>query len=144
MAAITSEGLLTCLWKFGTIHLSHLYSVFSNEVTLGCSKKNLIKKLALYHMGLRKDEKDWSFKDEHVLEVEEVEPIGVDKSKFVVDQFKKQDDNISKLQESLSGLRRKLDYALRINAFGGTSEDDTTNEEDKHVEIVDNTNSISI
>ncbi|KAG2384495.1 Pentatricopeptide repeat-containing protein [Vigna angularis] len=48
----------------------------SNEVTLNCSKKNVIKKLALHYMGLRKDEKGWSFKDEHVVEVEEIEPIG--------------------------------------------------------------------
>ncbi|KOM43569.1 hypothetical protein LR48_Vigan05g117400 [Vigna angularis] len=102
----------------------------------------LIEKLALCHMGLRKDEKGWSFKYEHVPKVEEVKPIGVDKSKyyfkpqsefekFVVDLLKKQDDKLSKLQKSLSGLHRKLDYALRINAFGGTSEDDTEGEENK-------------
>ncbi|WVZ20742.1 hypothetical protein V8G54_008064, partial [Vigna mungo] len=66
--------------------------------------------------------------DEHVPVMEEVEPIGVDKSnycfkpqsefeKFVVEQFKKQDV--------------KLNCALKINAFGGTSKDDSDNEEDK-------------
>lgn len=111
-------------------------------MTLGCSKKNRIKKLALHHMGLRKDEKCWSLKDEHVPVMEEVEPISVDKSnycfkpqfefeKFVVEQFKKQDVKLSKVQKSLSDLHRKLDRALKINAFGGTPEDDSVNEEDK-------------
>lgn len=114
----------------------------SNEVTLSCSKKNMIEKLSLHHIGLRRDEKEWSFKDEHLPEVEEVEPIGVDKSKyhfkpqsefekFVVDKFKGQDDKLSKLQKSLSSMHRKLDYALKISAFGGTSEDESGSKEDK-------------
>lgn len=33
-------------------------------------------------MGLLKDENGWSFKDEHIHVVEEVEPLGVDKSEY--------------------------------------------------------------
>ncbi|KOM26455.1 hypothetical protein LR48_Vigan272s004300 [Vigna angularis] len=83
-----------------------------------------------------------SANDEHVPVFEEVKPIGVDKSKycfkpqskfekFVVEQFKKQDVKLSMLQKSFSVLHRKLDYALKINAFGGTSEDNFVNEENK-------------
>ncbi|KOM25721.1 hypothetical protein LR48_Vigan176s001700 [Vigna angularis] len=83
----------------------------SNEVTLGCSKKNTIEKLALHHMGLRKDEK-------------EIE-------KYVVDQFKKQDVKLSKLQKYLSNLHRKLDRALKINESSGTSKDETDDDDNK-------------
>lgn len=38
------------------------------------------------------------------------------------------DNKMSMLQRSFSELHRKMDYALRINAFGGTSEDDYESE----------------
>ncbi|KOM43626.1 hypothetical protein LR48_Vigan05g123100 [Vigna angularis] len=60
--------------------MRHYFVDLNDEVTLSCSKKNLIEKLTLHHMGLRKNEDGWSFKDEHVLVVEEVEPLKVDKS----------------------------------------------------------------
>ncbi|KOM26510.1 hypothetical protein LR48_Vigan280s001000 [Vigna angularis] len=114
----------------------------SNEITLSCSKKNMTKKMSLHHMGLRRDEKGWPFKDEHLPKIEKVESIGIDMfkyqfksksefEKFVVDKLKKQEDKLSKLQKSLSSIHRKLDYALRISAFGGTSEDEFGSEEDK-------------
>lgn len=64
-----------------------------------------------------------------------------DFEKFVVDQFERQDDKMSKLQKSLSKLHRKMDYALKIKAFGGTSEDESGSEKDKideeFIEILD-------
>lgn len=60
--------------------MRHYFIDLTDEVTLSCSKKNLIEKLALHHIGLRKSEIGWTFKDEHVPMVEEVEPLKVDKS----------------------------------------------------------------
>lgn len=37
----------------------------SNEVTIGCTKKNVIEKMFLDHMELRRDEHCWFFEDEH-------------------------------------------------------------------------------
>ncbi|WVY90087.1 hypothetical protein V8G54_035601 [Vigna mungo] len=82
--------------------LRHYYiDLITNEFTLSYSKKNVIENSALHHMGL-------SFKDEHVPVIEEVEPLGVDKSeyhfkpktgfeKFVVDQFKRQSTKLNKI-----------------------------------------------
>ncbi|WVZ17477.1 hypothetical protein V8G54_010459 [Vigna mungo] len=92
-------------------------------------------------MGLRKDVDDYLFKDEHCPGTEEAEPINIDISryqfrrqidfeKFVVDQFKRHDNKMSKLQKSFSELHRKMDYALMINAFGGTSKEDSRSEKD--------------
>ncbi|KOM26485.1 hypothetical protein LR48_Vigan277s000500 [Vigna angularis] len=114
----------------------------SNEVTIGCTKKNMIEKLFLDHMWLKRNENGWFFKDEQRPKTEEAQSINIDVSKyhfrpqtdfekFVVDQFKSRDDKMSKLQKSFSELHRKMDYALRINAFSGTSKDDSGNEQDK-------------
>ncbi|KOM58410.1 hypothetical protein LR48_Vigan11g144400 [Vigna angularis] len=122
--------------------LRHYYIDLTNEVTMSCSKKNMIEKLALHHMGLRKNENGWVFKDEHVVIVEEAEPLNVDKSeyklmpqsefeKFVVDQFKRKSTKLSKIHKSLTRIHRKLDEALEIDAFKGTSEDDTNDIEDQ-------------
>lgn len=62
--------------------LRHYYIDLTGEVTLDCSKKNIVEKLALHHMGLRKDENGWSFKDEHMPLVEEIEPLRVHKSEY--------------------------------------------------------------
>ncbi|KOM55899.1 hypothetical protein LR48_Vigan10g179100 [Vigna angularis] len=61
----------------------------TNEMTIGCTKTNVTEKLFLDHMGLRRNENGWSYKDGNHLETEEVEPINVDTSRY---QFKPQTD----------------------------------------------------
>ncbi|KOM26692.1 hypothetical protein LR48_Vigan304s003900 [Vigna angularis] len=121
-------------------------SVIRDQMTkITRQKKSMIEKLVLHHMGLRKDEKCWSFKEEHIHVMEEVEPLRVDKSsycfkpqsefeKFMMEMFKKQDIKLSRVQKSLSGLHRQLNCALKINAFGGTSEDDSKNEKEVQID----------
>lgn len=90
-------------------------------------------------MGLRKSIKGWIFKDEYYPRTDEADPISIDASrykfrpqtefeKFVDVKFKRLDNKMSMLQRSFSELHRKMDYALRINAFGGTSKDDFESE----------------
>ncbi|KOM34541.1 hypothetical protein LR48_Vigan02g069100 [Vigna angularis] len=111
----------------------------TNEITIGCTKRNVIEKLFLDHIGLRRNVYGWSYKDEYHLETKEAELINVDTSrhrfipptdfeKFVVDQFKRHDNKMSKLHKSLSKIHRKMDYASMINAFGGSLEDESQSE----------------
>ncbi|KOM48460.1 hypothetical protein LR48_Vigan07g216400 [Vigna angularis] len=95
--------------------LRHHGVYVSNEVTLGCSKKNMIEKMALHHMGLRKDEKGWSFKDE-----------------IMFLKWKRLSLLVLTSPSTPSSLNKNLKIGLCIeNAFGGTSEDESENEEDK-------------
>lgn len=95
--------------------MRHYFIDLTDEVTLSCSKKNLIEKLALHHMGLRKSEIGWTFKDEHVPMVEEVEPLKVDKSeskftfqpkiefeRYMVNQMKTHSTRLSRIEKSLT------------------------------------------
>lgn len=43
-------------------------------------KTNLISNLAFHHMGLRKSEVRWSFKDDQLPMVEDIVPLNVNKS----------------------------------------------------------------
>ncbi|KOM48033.1 hypothetical protein LR48_Vigan07g173700 [Vigna angularis] len=107
----------------------------TNEITIVDNKKNVIEKLFLEHSGLRKSKEGWIFKDEFCPDTDKVDPINIDKSRyefrpqtrlkeFVEVRFKRLDEKMSMLQKSFTKLHRKMDYALRINAFGDTFVDD--------------------
>ncbi|KOM58347.1 hypothetical protein LR48_Vigan11g138100 [Vigna angularis] len=81
----------------------------------------------------------WIFKDEYCPSTDEVNPINIYTSRykfrpqtrfeeFVDERFKRLDEKMSMLQRSFTELHRKIDYALRINAFGDTSVDDSESE----------------
>ncbi|KOM25851.1 hypothetical protein LR48_Vigan197s002000 [Vigna angularis] len=87
-------------------------------------------------VGFRKVKEGWIFKDEYIPSIEEMNPLNIDSSKykfmpetrfeeFVDERFKRLDEKMVMLQRSFSELHRKMDYALRINAFGDTSIDDS-------------------
>ncbi|KOM29677.1 hypothetical protein LR48_Vigan743s001000 [Vigna angularis] len=106
----------------------------TNEVTICCNKKDGIEKLFLDHIGLRKSEEGWIFKDEYYPGTDEFNPVNIDISKdkfkpltgfekFVVERFSRLDDKMPMLQRSFAELHRKMDYALKINAFSDTSID---------------------
>ncbi|KOM48360.1 hypothetical protein LR48_Vigan07g206400 [Vigna angularis] len=80
----------------------------TNEVTICCNKKDVIEKLFLDHIDKFKPLKRFE--------------------KFVVERFSRLDDKMSMLQRSFTELHREMDYALRINAFGDTSIDDSESE----------------
>ncbi|KOM48468.1 hypothetical protein LR48_Vigan07g217200 [Vigna angularis] len=117
----------------------------TNEVTISCNKKNLIGKLALHQMGLRKKENGWSFKDEHMSVVDEVEPLKVDKSeskytfkpktkfeKYMVNQMKLHSAKLSKIEKYLTRVHKKLDYGFdNDNIFGNTSKEEEIDEDDQ-------------
>ncbi|KOM41083.1 hypothetical protein LR48_Vigan04g128100 [Vigna angularis] len=98
---------------------------------------------------LAKKKEGWIFKDEHCPGTDEVNPINIDTSRykfrpqtrfeeFIDERFKRLDEKMSMLQRSFTELHRKMDYALRINAFGDTSVDDSESEEDNaYVKIVE-------
>lgn len=52
-----------------------------NEVTISCNKKNVIEKLFLDHMGLRKSVEGWVFKDEYCPRTDEADPVSIDASR---------------------------------------------------------------
>lgn len=53
----------------------------TNEVTISCNKKNVIEKLFLDHMGLRKSVEGWVFKDEYCPRTDEADPVSIDASR---------------------------------------------------------------
>ncbi|KOM48332.1 hypothetical protein LR48_Vigan07g203600 [Vigna angularis] len=108
----------------------------TNEITIVDIKKNVIEKVFLEHLGLGKGKEGWIFKDELCPDTDKVDPINIDKSRyefrpqtrfeeFVEVRFKRLDEKMSMLQKSFTELHRKMDYALRINAFGETFVDDS-------------------
>ncbi|KOM48265.1 hypothetical protein LR48_Vigan07g196900 [Vigna angularis] len=87
-------------------------------------------------VGFRKVKEGWIFKDEYIPSTEEMNPLNVDLSRynfkpetrfeeFLDERFKRLDEKMMMLQRSFTELHRKMDYALRINAFGDTSVDDS-------------------
>ncbi|KOM43583.1 hypothetical protein LR48_Vigan05g118800 [Vigna angularis] len=111
----------------------------TNEITIVGNKRNVIEKLFLEHSGLRKSKEGWIFKEKFCSDTDKVDPINIDKSRyefrpqtkfeeFVEVRFKRLDEKMSMLQKSFTELHRKMDYALRINAFGDTYVDDSESE----------------
>ncbi|KOM50081.1 hypothetical protein LR48_Vigan08g090800 [Vigna angularis] len=115
--------------------------VITNEMTICCNKRNILEKLFLNSVGLKKSKDGWLFKDKYIPGTDEVNPVNVDTStyefkpqtrfeEFVDERFKRLDEKMAMPQRSFTELHRKMDYALRINAFGDTFEDDS--ESDKN------------
>ncbi|KOM50032.1 hypothetical protein LR48_Vigan08g085900 [Vigna angularis] len=111
----------------------------TNEMMICCNKRNNLEKMFLNSIGLRKSKDGWLFKDEYISSTDEVKPMNVDTSRyefrpqirfkeFVDERCKRLDKKMAMLQRSFTELRRKMDYALRINAFGDTSVDDSESE----------------
>ncbi|KOM31482.1 hypothetical protein LR48_Vigan01g103700 [Vigna angularis] len=84
----------------------------TNERTICCNKQNVLEELFLDSVGFRKGKEGWVFKDEYIPE-------------FVDERFKRLDEKMMMLQRSFTKLHQKMDYVLRINAFGDTSIDDS-------------------
>ncbi|KOM48286.1 hypothetical protein LR48_Vigan07g199000 [Vigna angularis] len=108
----------------------------TNEKTICRNKKNVLEKMFLDSVGFRKVKEGWVFKDEYIPSTKEMNPQNVDLSRykfkpetkfeeFVDERFKRLDEKMMMLQRSFTELHRKMDYALRINAFGDTSVDDS-------------------
>ncbi|KOM28591.1 hypothetical protein LR48_Vigan553s002000 [Vigna angularis] len=74
----------------------------TNENTIYCNENNVLERLFLDSVGLRKL-----------------------KEEFMDERFKRLDEKMLMLQRSFTKLHQKMDYALRINAFGDTSVDDS-------------------
>ncbi|KOM48048.1 hypothetical protein LR48_Vigan07g175200 [Vigna angularis] len=118
-----------------------------NEITIGDNKKKVIEKLFLEHSGLRKRKEGWIFKDKVCPETDKVDPVNIDMSKyefrpqtkfgeFVEVRFKRLDEKMPMLQKSFTKLHKKMDYSLRINAFGDTSVDDSESEKNSAYEKI--------
>ncbi|KOM52129.1 hypothetical protein LR48_Vigan09g078800 [Vigna angularis] len=110
----------------------------TNEKTICCNKKNIFERLFLNFVGFRNVREGWVFKDEYIPSTKEMNPQNVDLSRykfkpetkfeeFMDERFKRLDEKMLMLQRSFTELHRKMDYALRINAFGDTSVDDSDN-----------------
>ncbi|WVZ10216.1 hypothetical protein V8G54_014746 [Vigna mungo] len=56
---------------------------FTNEINQYYNKKNTVDKFVLHHMGLRRRENGWAFKDENQNEGEEVDPLNESASTVV-------------------------------------------------------------
>lgn len=53
----------------------------TNEITICCNKKNVIEKLFLDHLSLRKNEEGWIFKDLYCRGTDEVNLVNIDLSR---------------------------------------------------------------
>ncbi|KOM56875.1 hypothetical protein LR48_Vigan10g276700 [Vigna angularis] len=116
------------------------------------SIENLIKKesLCAYVITwilLPREKVKILFKDEYLPGTDEVNPVNVDTSKykfkpqtrfeeFVDEIFNRLDEKMAMLQRSFTEMHRKIDYALRINAFGDTSVYDSESEKNNADEKV--------
>ncbi|KOM50030.1 hypothetical protein LR48_Vigan08g085700 [Vigna angularis] len=103
--------------------------------------------LFLNSVGLKTSKYGWLLKDEYLPGIDEVNPVNVDTSRykfrpqtrfeeFVDERFNRLDEKMTMLQRSFTELHRKMDYALRINAFGDTSVDDSKSEKNSADEKV--------
>lgn len=122
--------------------LRHYHIDITGEVKLGCNKVNEIWKPTLHHIGLKKNEDGWVFKDECMPIMDENLLSSVDETpfsskpktefeNFVVDQFQRHSAKLSTIEKSINEIHKKIDKALENNVFGRSSEDGTDDEEDQ-------------